>query len=70
MNEVIGINKITMQDIYKEIISLGNEIRLLRGEMADMFLSPEDEILFEDALKEHRAGMTTCLEDFEKELIG
>ena len=37
--------------------------------MADMFLSPEDEILFEDALKEHRAGMITRLEDFEKELI-
>ena len=69
MNEVIGMNKVTMQDLYNEIMSLGNEIRLLRGEMADMFLSPEDEILFEDALKEHRAGMTTRLEDFEKELI-
>ena len=69
MNEVIGMSKITMQDIYKEIMSLGNEIWLLRGEMADMFLSPEDEILFEDALKEHRAGMITRLEDFEKELI-
>ena len=70
MNEVINVNKITIQDVYKEIRSLGNEVRLMREEMADMFLSPEDEVLFEDALKEHRAGMTTRLEDFEKELIG
>ena len=58
-----------MQDVYKEIINLGNEIRSMREEMADMILSPEDEILLEKALKEHEAGTTTRLEDFEKKIM-
>jgi hypothetical protein len=33
----------------------------MREEMADMFLSPEDEILLEKALKELEAGTTTRL---------
>ena len=69
MNQVVNINNITIQDVYKEIKNLGKDIRLLREEMADMFLSPEEEILLEEALKEHKDGMTIRLEDFEKELM-
>ena len=69
MNEVVNINNITIQDVYNEIINLGKDIRLMREEIADRFLSPEEEILLEEALKEHKDGITVSLSDFEKELM-
>ena len=50
-----------------EIVNTINIAKLMREEIADMFLSPEEEILMEEVLKKHKDGMTTSLEDFEKE---
>ncbi|MDO9517360.1 MAG: UPF0175 family protein [Methanosarcinaceae archaeon] len=50
-----------------EIVNTNNIAKLMKEEIADMFLSPEEEILLEKALKEHKDGMTTSLDDFEKE---
>ena len=69
MNEVVNINNITIQDVYKEIMNLGKDIRPMREEIADRFLSPEEEILLEEALKEHKDGITISLADFEKESV-
>ena len=50
-----------------EIVNTNDIAKLITERIADMPLNPEEEILLKEILKEHKNGMTTSQEDFEKE---
>jgi hypothetical protein len=59
---------ITMERVYEELKALRGAVEAMKEEIEDRFLTPEEELLVEKAIKEHREGKTITLEELKKEL--
>lgn len=57
-----------MERVYEELKALRGAVEAMKEEIEDMFLTPEEELLVEKAIKEHREGKTITLEELKKEL--
>lgn len=59
---------VTIERVYEELKALRGSVDAMREEIEDRFLTPEEELLVEKALKEHREGKTINHKDLKKEL--
>lgn len=59
---------VTIERIYDELRALRNAVESMKEEIADRFLSPEEELLVEKALREWRSGKTVSLAELKREL--
>ena len=64
----INISAVTIEEVYNELKALRSVIESVKEEIEDRFLTPEEDLLVEKALKERREGKTITLEELEKEL--
>ncbi len=58
----------TIEKVYDELKALRSAVEAVRVEIADRFLTPEEELLVEKALEERRKGKTVSLDELKKEL--
>ncbi len=58
----------TIEKVYDELKALRGAVEAVRVEIADRFLTPEEELLVEKALEERRKGKTVSLDELKKEL--
>ncbi|NOZ76096.1 MAG: hypothetical protein GXO65_00105 [Euryarchaeota archaeon] len=58
----------TIDKVYDELKALRHTVEAMREEIADRFLTPEEERLLDKALEEHRKGKTISLDELKEEL--
>lgn len=63
-----AMSDVTIEKVYNELKALRGAVDAVREEIADRFLTPEEELLVEKALDERRRGKTVSLDDLKKEL--
>ncbi|MCF8013023.1 hypothetical protein K9K83_01480 [Candidatus Woesearchaeota archaeon] len=56
------------EDVIKELENIKKRVSILEKEMLDEKMTPEEENLYEEVLKEVKEGKTTSLEDLRQEL--
>ncbi len=59
---------VTIGRVYDELKALRDAVESMREEIADRFLTPEEELLMEKALEEWRSGKTVSLDKLKREL--
>ncbi len=65
---VVNMGGVTIEKVYDEVKALRGAVDAVREEIADRFLTPEEELLVERALEERRSGKTVSLDELKKEL--
>ncbi len=65
---VVNMGSVTIEKVYDEVKALRGAVGAVRKEIADRFLTPEEELLVERALEERRSGKTVSLDELKKEL--
>ncbi len=62
------MGEVTIEKVYEELKALRSAVDEMRDDIADRFLTHEEEALLEKALDEHRKGKTISLEKLREEL--
>ncbi|HDY73904.1 MAG TPA: hypothetical protein ENH51_02185 [Euryarchaeota archaeon] len=58
----------TMEKVYEELKALRGTVEAMKEEIEARFMTPEEDLLVEKALKEHRRGETISVDELKKEL--
>lgn len=58
----------TMEKVYEELKALRGTVEAMKEEIEARFMTPEEDLLVEKALQEHRMGETISVEELKKEL--
>jgi len=61
---------INMEKLYGQILTLRKEIQFIKNLMIDieLVMTPDEEVILDQAIEEHRKGKTKRYEDLRKEL--
>ncbi|MEE8403137.1 MAG: hypothetical protein V3R93_05230 [Candidatus Hydrothermarchaeaceae archaeon] len=62
------MGSVTIEKVYDEVKALRGAVDAVRKEIADRFLTPEEELLVERAVEERRSGKAVSLDELKKEL--
>ncbi|MCF7901431.1 hypothetical protein K9L67_04355 [Candidatus Woesearchaeota archaeon] len=65
---VANLSIMRNEDVIKELENIKKRVSILEKEMLDEKMTPEEENLYEEVLKEVKEGKTTSLEDLRQEL--
>jgi len=61
---------IDMRKMYDEIMALKKEVALMKSQRVDIdaIMTPEEEVRYEESMKEYNEGKAISFEDLKKEL--
>ena len=61
---------INMEKMYRELLALRREIQFIKNRMIDidLIMTPDEEVILDEALEAHQKGKTKKYEDLRKEL--
>ncbi|MBU2560316.1 hypothetical protein KKA03_05425 [archaeon] len=62
------MGSVTIEKVYDELKALRGAVDAVRKEIADRFLTPEEELLVEKAMGERRGGKTVSLNELKREM--